>query len=154
MSTITWHDVMEGDVLRGKDGQPWTVIAADTSLTMERAGREPFTMLRPVAGNVELLERGQTDPEVAVAIAGLQLGGAVVAHQREADGPWYVQASGWGLPDLMAHLAVFHDHRVQGTPTIVELEKLHLRLHDDGAVPNPHIHDDTPYRRGGVVPWA
>lgn len=154
MSTVAWHDVMEGDVLRGKDGQPWTVTTAGTSLTMERDGREPFTMPRPSAGTVEVLERGQFSEDTAIALVGLQLGGAVVAHQREADGPWYVQATGWSTPDLLAHLDVFHDHRPASAMTTTELEKLHLKLHDAGPVPNPHIHDDTPYRRGGKVPWA
>lgn len=155
-----WQDVEEGDVLKGRDGYAWTVIAVDPTpsgeaeFTLERHGREPFKVTPLPMTEVERLERGQRSESVATAIAGLVLGAEVVAHQREPDGPWYVQATGWTLPDLLTHLDVFHNYRPTTSMTTAEAEKHHLKLHDLGEVANPHIHDDSPFRREGKVSWG
>lgn len=159
---IPWDDVRVGDGVRGKDNRVWVITARHGGEFVMEQGSRTFTHTPPAGAEVLLVQESlsrvtEADRELeeAIAIAGLYMGGEVVATEGP-DGRWQVQGTGWTLPDLHSHLTIFHglgQANRPADPTLAELEKFHLAQHDSVTPPTPHVHTDAPFRKGGRVSW-
>lgn len=149
----TWGDVEVGDLIKGKQDQPWQVTRI---IELRKDKKRKVTIVNQTepdkdwTGEVGLdaaiviLEKGapaipQVDPnELAVTVVQSVVGGERISERHGADPilhcPKYYEHVG----TLLAHLYVHHGHR--DLPTRRE-DADSLHVHDGGVGYIDHTHD-------------
>ena len=127
---VDWSTVQVGDIVYGKDSQPWVVTERDgTQYTVEREGRKPF--VGNFTGSVRIVETAAQVMDTAVATIIDTLGGGVL--DAEMDGVLLCPVEYDEPGTLMAHLYRLHGVRFDPerpeSPMSV-LNSGHNELHD------------------------
>lgn len=143
----TWREVNPEDVVEGKGGSMWEVLAVDwpdvrlrSTLTDKQHVGQPDPD-SPVVFVVKRTTRAQ-----AVATVGDLLGGTDVAHQNVI-GEWLTPAVFVHPGVLLTHLLAFHDKDYgaaaeEDDQSIEHLTAVHHDLHQQNVPPRVmHVHD-------------
>lgn len=153
-----WTQVRAGDVVKGKDGAPWTVMARDTAydpaeVVLERAdGKRQFT--GHPAGPVTVLSSAAEELELAVATVQVRIGGVVYA-ETDDQGRQVAPVTFGHYGALAAHIYILHGRTVdvpEADQRLGDLIGTHDRLHlpenrtaASGYI--EHVHDPEFYKR-------
>lgn len=143
-----WADVVEGDLIVGKDKYTWVVTAKKgNQVTIEREGREPFT--GAPSGPVEFIDSSRAEQERAIALSQVVLGGQVVArHSGSREVPWLTPVTFPDAGSMLSHIYLLHGIVGDGEATLRALIKQHDDLHRDKGVGYQHHHHDPDFYKG------
>lgn len=154
---VDWDEVQVGDIVKGKDGGPWTVMSRDTTarpakVMIENQANKSWT-LQPT-GTVEVLSSAREEMEFAKATTQIRLGGALVSDTDE-HGRHLAPVTFAHPGSLIAHIYLLHGRIITNPPEDQDIRDL-IATHDKLHLPEnrtvasgwvDHVHEPDFYEK-------